>query len=156
MVAGEGLGEGEEGYDDEDVFPLPIYADREATVLLMVGEEVIALPDLQTEEIEALGIAFRSYEAGRNSARTSNSSDRDSSDEQYMPLHSPMQAHLSSPPLSPVSSILSRTNFFDQQWSLPSEDSPDYSTTAEQGQIPETLPPPYGSHSHSNSLALSV
>lgn len=154
-VVGEGE-EGEEGYDDDDVLPLPIYADREATVLLMVGEEVIAQPDLQAGEIEAVGIALAAYEPASSSARISDSSDHDSSDDQHMPLRSPEQSHLSSPPLSPVSSVLSRTNFFDQQWSSLPNDTPDYSTAADQGLIPETLPPPYGSRSHLDPSALSV
>ncbi|GJJ76039.1 hypothetical protein EMPS_08398 [Entomortierella parvispora] len=154
-VAGEGIEDGEGGYDDEDGFPLPIYADRETTVLLMVGEEIIAQPDIQVEEIEGLGLVLTPHELGSNNERSSHSSDHDGSDEQSMPLHSPVQAHLSSPPLSPVSSILSRTNIFDQQWSLPSDDTPDYSTVSEQGQIPGTLPPPYGYQSYPPS-ALSV
>lgn len=154
-VAGEGYGEDGEGYDDDDVLPLPIYADREATVLLMVGEEIIEQPlDLQAEEVEAMGVRQRAaYDPRSSSDSSSNSSsiENDSNaDEQNMSMHSPVETlQLSSPPLSPVSSILSRTHFFDQRWvPSPSDETPDYSAAAEHGQIPSILPPPYGFRSH--------
>ncbi|KAF9572771.1 hypothetical protein EC968_009499 [Mortierella alpina] len=45
-----------DGEDDDDVLPLPMYADREGTLLLMVGEE-IQETDLQGFEMDALGIS---------------------------------------------------------------------------------------------------
>ncbi|KAG0202708.1 hypothetical protein BGX28_004875 [Mortierella sp. GBA30] len=47
---------------DDDVLPLPMYADREGTLLLMVGEEVQETPaDLEPFEIDALGITMPPY-----------------------------------------------------------------------------------------------
>ncbi|KAF9276408.1 hypothetical protein BGZ68_010028 [Mortierella alpina] len=45
-----------DGEDDDDVLPLPMYADREGTLLLMVGEEVQET-ELEGYEIDALGIS---------------------------------------------------------------------------------------------------
>ncbi|KAF9988555.1 hypothetical protein BGZ75_009218 [Mortierella antarctica] len=45
-----------DGEDDDDILPLPMYADREGTLLLMVGEE-IQETDLQGFELDALGIS---------------------------------------------------------------------------------------------------
>ncbi|CAO3570664.1 unnamed protein product [Mortierella alpina] len=45
-----------DGEDDDDILPLPMYADREGTLLLMVGEE-IQETDLQGFEMDALGMS---------------------------------------------------------------------------------------------------
>ncbi|KAG0020787.1 hypothetical protein BGZ81_009196 [Podila clonocystis] len=80
--------------DDDDVLPLPMYADREETLLLMVGEEVQELDYLDQREMDALGISLSTT---RDSEFWMSPSESVSSS-----TFSP-----SSPPLSPVSPTLS-------------------------------------------------
>ncbi|KAF9955639.1 hypothetical protein BGZ72_003559 [Mortierella alpina] len=73
-----------DGEDDDDILPLPMYADREGTLLLMVGEE-IQETDLQGFEMDALGISTAmSYP------------------DQSMPYSPSITSITSSPPISPT------------------------------------------------------
>ncbi|KAG0055541.1 hypothetical protein BGZ83_008286 [Gryganskiella cystojenkinii] len=159
----DGLGEGEDDNDD-DLLPLPMYADRETTLLLMVGQEIQetgnsfsqtttpASSSSESEEVvEALGISMPgnndrfsilSDHNPNNSLNHSSNNDNGSADEQNMllqsPLGGPLTSFLASPPVSPTSSILSRTHFFDQTWTGTHE------SVLQQESIPQSEPPPYG------------
>ncbi|KAG0076119.1 hypothetical protein BGZ93_009530 [Podila epicladia] len=80
--------------DDDDVLPLPVYADREESLLLMVGEEVQELDYMDRREMDALGISISTT---RDPEFRMSSSESGSS-----PISS-----LASPPLSPISSTFS-------------------------------------------------
>ncbi|KAG0331582.1 hypothetical protein BG004_001600 [Podila humilis] len=52
--------------DDDEILPLPMYGDREESLLLMVGEEVQELDHLDQEEMDALGISISTIHPNHN------------------------------------------------------------------------------------------
>ncbi|KAF9313053.1 hypothetical protein BG003_005663 [Podila horticola] len=82
--------------DDDDVLPLPMYADREETLLLMVGEEVQELDYMDRRDMDALGISL--------STATDPEFWMSPTQSVSSPTFSP------SPPLSPLSPTLSASS----------------------------------------------